>query len=183
MTRRWFVRFVVVASWLSLLVPTPAYAAGGSPPKTQHVSTDPFVNPSSQHQSEVEAQTVAAGSTVVAVFQAGRFFAGGGSSGIGFATSQSAGSSWTAGFLPGLTIYSPSPGPFARVTDATVAFDAKHAVWLVSSLDCTAPDCASAPSSILINRSTNGGASSTIPGSPVTTRRRARTTVAASCRS
>jgi hypothetical protein len=157
MTWRWFVRLVVVASGSLLLVPTPAYAAGGSPPKIQQVSTDPFTNVSSQHQTEVEAQTVAAGSTVVAVFQAGRFFAGGGSSGIGFAASQSAGSTWTAGFLPGLTIYSPSPGAFVRATDATVAFDAKHAVWLVSSLDCTAPNCASAPSSILINRSADGG--------------------------
>jgi hypothetical protein len=161
MTWRTLFRLGVLACSLTLLSPTTAYAAG--PPKVQQVSADPFTNPSSQHQSEVEAQTVAAGSTVVAVFQAGRFFAGGGSSGIGFATSHNAGATWTAGFLPGLTIYSPSPGAFVRVTDAAVAFDAKHATWLVSSLDCTAPDCASAPSSILVNRSTNGGLAWTAP--------------------
>ena len=161
MTWRHAVRLLLASSSLLLLLPTPVLAAG--PPKIQQVSSDPFTNASSQHQAEVEAQTVAAGSTVVAVFQAGRFFANGGSSGIGFATSTNAGATWTSGFLPGLTVFSPIPGPFVRVTDATVAFDAKHAAWLVSSLDCTPPDCATAPSSILVNRSTSGGVSWLLP--------------------
>ncbi|HKW58637.1 MAG TPA: sialidase family protein [Candidatus Dormibacteraeota bacterium] len=161
MTWRTLFRLTVLACSLTLLSPATVEAAG--PPKVRQVSSDPFTNPSSQHQTEVESQTVAAGSTVVAIFQAGRFFAGGGSSGIGFTTSHDAGASWTKGFLPGLTIYSPSPGAFVRVTDAAVAFDARHAVWLASSLDCTAPDCASAASSILVNRSTDGGLTWTAP--------------------
>src|SRR5262249_53792473 len=161
MTWRAFFRLGVLACSLALLSPSTAYAAG--PPKVQQVSSDPFTNATSQHQTEVEAQTVAAGSTVVAVFQAGRFFAGGGSSAVGVAPSQHSGVTWTSGFLPGLTIFAPSPGPFVRVTDAAVAFDAKHATWLVSSLDCTPPDCASSPGSILVNRSTTGGASWNAP--------------------
>jgi hypothetical protein len=163
MTWRHAVRSMLASSSLLLLLPAPALAAGGAPPKTQQVSSDPFTNASSQHRTQVEAQTAAAGSTVVAVFQAGRFFAGGGSSGIGFATSTNGGATWTSGFLPGLTVFSPSPGPFVRVTDAAAAFDAKHGVWLVSSLDCAPPDCLSAPSSILVNRSTSGGVSWLLP--------------------
>src|SRR5689334_14837619 len=125
MTWRTLARLCLLSSALLALVwnAAPAYAAGGGPPKIDQVSADPFNNAASRHQTEVEAQTVAAGSNVVDVFQAGRFFAGGGSSGIGFATSHNRGVGWTSGFLPGLTIYSPSPGAFVRVTDAAVAFD------------------------------------------------------------
>ena len=157
------VRVAVLASALAALLPAPVSAAGGPSPRTQQVSSDPFTNVSSQHQTEVEAQTVAAGSTVVAVFQAGRFFAGGGSSGIGFATSQSAGAAWTSGVLPGLTVHSPSPGAFARASDATVAFDAGHSVWLVSTLACVAPDCLTNPNSVVVSRSTDGGSTWSAP--------------------
>jgi len=165
MTWRTLARLSVLSSALLALLwnVAPAYAAGGGPPKIHQVSADPFTNASSRHQTEIEAQTIAAGGTVVAVFQAGRFFAGGGSSGIGFATSHNSGASWTSGILPGLTIYSPSPGAFVRATDAAVAFDAAHATWLVSSLTCAAPDCASGADSIAVNRSTTGGSTWSAP--------------------
>src|SRR5216684_3660474 len=110
MTWRTLFRLGVAASALFGLTPAPAYAAADPPPKVVQVSSDPFTNSSSQHQTEVEAHTVTAGSTVVAVFQAGRFLADGGSSGIGFATSQNAGSTWTSGLLPGITIYDTPAG-------------------------------------------------------------------------
>ena len=55
-----------------------------------------------QHATEVEPHMVASGSTLVAAFQAGRI-APGGATNIGWATSTDGGSTWTHGFLPGLT--------------------------------------------------------------------------------
>ena len=102
------------------------------------ISSDPFANTTSQHATEVEPDTFSSGSTVVSPFQVGRFF-NGGSTDIGFARSTNGGASWkTSGFLPGLTATSGVPdstgGSFERVSDPSVAFDAKHGVWLVSSI-------------------------------------------------
>ncbi len=97
------------------------------------VSTDPFANPTSQHATEVEPDVVAVGMTLVAALQQGRFF-NAGSSDVGFATSHDGGMTWTAGSLPGTTTWAPNPGPYDSVSDPSVAFDAKHNVWLMSSL-------------------------------------------------
>jgi hypothetical protein len=110
-----------------------AGTAGANVPLTK-ISSDPFTNSTSQHATEVEPDTFANGSTVVSAFQVGRFF-NGGSSDIGWATNT--GSGWTSGFLPGLTFNSsndPTGAGFERVSDASVAFDAVHKVWLVSSI-------------------------------------------------
>ena len=65
------------------------------------VSADPFTNATSQHATEVEPDTFANGSTVVAAFQVGRFF-NGGATDIGFVRSGDGGATWDApGFLPG----------------------------------------------------------------------------------
>src|ERR1700693_3264592 len=67
------------------------------------VSADRFTNATSQHATEVEPDTFANGKTVVAAFQVGRFFNGGGSD-IGFVRSGDGGATWGApGFLPGMT--------------------------------------------------------------------------------
>ena len=77
-----------------------AAAASANVPLTR-VSADPFTNPTSQHATEVEPDTFANGSTVVAAFQVGRFFDGGATD-IGFARSTDGGATWDApGFLPG----------------------------------------------------------------------------------
>src|SRR5438874_43278 len=60
------------------------------------ISTDPYTNASSQHATEVEPDTFASGSTIVAAFQSGRFFDGGASN-VGWATSSNAGATWTHG--------------------------------------------------------------------------------------
>jgi hypothetical protein len=123
------------------------------------ISTDPFANTGSQHATEVEPDTFASGSTVVAAFQVGRFFSGG-STDIGFSRSTDGGSTWTSGFLPGLTATSGLPGAtgsgFERVSDPSVAFDAKHGVWLVSSIPL-AFNTLNVPT-VFVNRSTDGGA-------------------------
>lgn len=97
------------------------------------VSSDPYRNSTSQHQAQVEPDSFAFGSTVVNTFQSGRFFDGG-SSNIGWATSTDGGATWKKGFLPGVTQFSAPPGPYPRVSDPSVAYDAAHAVWLISGL-------------------------------------------------
>src|SRR6266446_1737315 len=103
------------------------------------ISADPFTNsPTSttlydQHKTEVEPDTFAFGSTFVSAFQVGRVFDGGASD-IGFATSTDGGSSFRHGLLPGTTSFSKPTGIYARTSDASVAFDAKHGVWIISFL-------------------------------------------------
>jgi hypothetical protein len=117
------------------------------------LSTDPFTNATSQHKTEVEPDTFARGKTIVMVTQVGRFFDGG-SSDIGFAVSKDGGATWNNGFMPGLTVYSTPAGPYARASDPSVAYDAKHKVWMASSL---ALDASVRGVAVALNRSTNGG--------------------------
>ncbi|MBV8296977.1 MAG: exo-alpha-sialidase [Acidimicrobiia bacterium] len=125
----------------------PAGAAG----TVQVVSTDTLSNSLSQHQTEVEPGTFANGSTVVSAFQVGRIFDGGAGA-IGWATSTDGGSSWSHGLLPGLTQAAPSPGPYQRGTDASVAYDAAHGQWLVATLAMNGtPGVA-----VTVNRSSDG---------------------------
>lgn len=119
------------------------------------VSSDPYTNSTSQHQTEVESDTFAYGSTIVAAFQVGRF-ADGGSSNIGWATSTNSGSSWTNGFLPGTTVFASPTGSYDRISDPTVAYDAMHKTWMVASLGLTASSSVEG-AAILVNLSTNGG--------------------------
>jgi hypothetical protein len=121
------------------------------------ISSDPFTNSTSQHATEVEPDTFAFGSTIVSAFQVGRFFDGGASD-IGFATSTDGGSSWTSGFLSGLTFNAPPNAivPYERVSDASVAFDAKHNVWMISSIPIL-PNVV--VPTVTVNRSTDGGLS------------------------
>jgi hypothetical protein len=117
------------------------------------LSTDPFTNTTSQHKTELEPDTFAFGSTWVSTFQVGRFF-NGGASDIGFATSTDGGKSFTNGFLPGTTTFATPSGIYERVSDPSVAFDARHGVWLISFLGLF-PNGTSAVD-VLVSRSTDG---------------------------
>lgn len=105
----------------------------------KQISSDPFTNTTAIdgvavfHQTEEEPDTFAFGSTIVSAFQVGRFH-NGGADDIGFATSTDGGKSWKHGFLPGLTFQVDPTSPYERVSDASVAFDARHNVWLISSI-------------------------------------------------
>jgi hypothetical protein len=96
------------------------------------LSQDPFVNSQSQHQTEVEPGAFAYGNTIVTAFQVARIYGGGGAD-IGFATSKDGGKTWTNGLLPGLTIFYQG-GTNSAASDASVAYDAKHGMWLISTL-------------------------------------------------
>src|SRR4029453_15811959 len=123
-------RLTAVLTIAALLV-LAAGAALANVPLTQ-VSSDPYTNPPSQHRTEVEPDTFAFGSTIVSAFQVGRFFDGGASD-IGFSTSPNGGSTWTRGFLPGITKFQ-GGGSFDRASDPAVAYDPRHNVWMISSL-------------------------------------------------
>jgi len=109
------------------------------------------MNASSEHATEVEPDTLSNGSTLVSTFQVGRFN-NGGSNDIGWATSTDGGSTWSHGFLPGITT-SQGGGPWARVSDPSVAYDAKHAVWLIAGLDI---DASATGRAVTVNRSADG---------------------------
>ncbi len=110
------------------------YGAAITRAPIQQISIDPFTNSTSQHRTEVEPDVFSYGKTTVAVVQQGRFFDGGASD-IGFSTSTDGGKSWRYGSLPGITtIQDPQHGKFARVSDPSIAYDAKHGHWLAASL-------------------------------------------------
>jgi hypothetical protein len=82
-----------------------------------------------------------------------RFISGGGASGIDWATSTDGGASWLHGSLPAITKFAGN-GPYDRVTDSTVADDAKRGVWLIAS---QALEEATGVWDVLVSRSTDGG--------------------------
>jgi hypothetical protein len=126
-------------------------AASSAAVPLKQLSSDPFTNTTSQHRTEVEPDTFSFGSTIVSAFQVGRFF-NGGSSDIGFATSSDGGVTWVNGFLPGITTFF-GGGPYGRASDPSVAFDARHGTWLISSLALNGTTSAG----IVTSRSTDGG--------------------------
>jgi len=100
---------------------------------SRRLSVDPYSNPDSQHETAVEPDSFAFGSTIVAAFQLGRRLDGA-SANIGTAVSGDAGRTWQRSTLPALTANSTPPGPESSASDPTVAYDAVHAVWLVGTL-------------------------------------------------
>jgi len=114
------------------------------------VSRDPYANTSAYHRTELEPDTYAWDDTIVAVFQTGRY-PDGGSTNTGFATSVDGGSTWTHGFMPRTTGQADPPGPYARISDPVIGYDAKHDVWLANSLTVDAKN------SLIVNRSVDGG--------------------------
>jgi BNR/Asp-box repeat len=110
------------------------------------ISVDSAKGPG-QHLTEVEPSAFGFGSTVVSTFQVARF-EDGGAEATGFATSRDAGRSWRSGLLPGLTT---GGGPWTRVSDPVVTYDATHRVWLAATL-ALAP----ARNGVAVNRSPDG---------------------------
>jgi hypothetical protein len=134
-------------------------------PGLVQISADPYTPanaPRGQHATEVEPDTFAWGSTMVSTFQVGRVF-NGGATDIGFATSTNGGVSWTHGFLPGTSQEAMQPGPFFSASDASVAYDARDDVWIISWLG--AHFSGGGIVDVMVSRSTDGGLTW---GSPVT---------------
>ncbi len=127
---------------------------------TTVVSTDPFTqatckaSTTTNHRTEVEPDSFSNGSTIVAAYQVGRIYDGGACA-IGFATSTNNGAGWTSGLLPGITKWA-GGGPDDRATDASVAYDARHNAWLVSSLTLSEAGGVHGKA-VVTSRSTDGG--------------------------
>jgi hypothetical protein len=147
--RRW--RRAVVLAVAGVL--TMAGVAGANVALTQ-VSSDPYTNATSQHATELEPDTFAHHGTVVATFQVGRFF-NGGASDIGVVRSGDGGATWDApGFLHDTFNSGDTSSPYERVSDPSVAYDARHGVWMVSSIPLL-PSIATP--TVFVNRSTDDG--------------------------
>ncbi len=159
MSRRRLITLVVLLAFafaavlgLSTLHPASAQVA---PSLVEQISSDPYTNSTSQHQTQVEPDTLSFGSTVVSAFQSGRFAVGGGASGISWATSFDAGLTWKNGTLPDLTVA--DGGSYARASDAVVAYDLHHHSWLISSLAArTTFDGVTGSTVVVVSRSRNG---------------------------
>ncbi|MGH9499925.1 MAG: exo-alpha-sialidase [Terriglobales bacterium] len=123
-----FRQAAVVVLFIAALTAT---AAG----QLRKVSSDPFTNGESQHATQVEPDTFAFGNTMVSAFQTGRIYDGG-CSDIGFATSTDGGTTWKHGFLPGITTFYKG-GRYTSVSDPSVAYDAAHGKWLITSIAIT----------------------------------------------
>jgi hypothetical protein len=104
----------------------------------RRLSRDPYTNPESRHETQVEPDSFTVGRTTVATFQVGRRFDGAATN-IGFAVTNDDGRTWRSGLLPGLTVASVPVGPHARASDPVVAYDARARVWLISTLALDPP--------------------------------------------
>jgi hypothetical protein len=123
------------------------------------ISSDPYTNTDSQHATQVEPDSFSFGNTIVTAVQTGRFF-NGGASNICWSTSTDGGVNWTNGCLPGLTNNTPpGGGTFDRVSDPVVAYDAKHNVWMISTLPLIGRSSTVSPAAagVYTSRSTDGG--------------------------
>lgn len=130
-------------------------AKSSAGPTIVTVSSDPYTNSTSQHKTEVEPDSYAYGSTIVFAFQVSRYSSGGADD-TGWATSTDGGKTWQSGFLPGITSFQ-GGGPYARASDPTVAYDAVHGVWMISSLALVASGKKGVKGgAVVVNRSTDG---------------------------
>ena len=118
---------------------------------SRRISVDPYQNTDSQHETAVEPDSFAWGDTVVAAYQLGRRV-NGAAANIGTAVSHDDGRTWTRAVLPGTTLNAVPPGNEFAASDPSVAYDAMHGVWIVSSLTLESDDL----SHVYTSRSTDG---------------------------
>ena len=137
---------LILISSLCILAALPA----GAQNLFRQLSQDSFTGGNGQHMSEVEPGAFAYGSTIVTAFQVARVYGGGGMD-VGFATSTNAGIAWTNGYLPGLTQWYESNGStYSAASDASVAYDLKHGVWIINTIPIASGV------DVAVNRSTDG---------------------------
>ncbi|HLJ69476.1 MAG TPA: sialidase family protein [Chloroflexota bacterium] len=138
---------LAVTAWLGFTAIGGTASAGSS---ITQISSDPFSAPTvGQHHTQVEPDIYAYGGTVVADVQQGRIDVGG-STDPGWATFN--GSSWQHGSFPGLTVNSSPPGPYDEASDPSIVYDAKHKVWLASTLAMKSEQGVG----VAVNQSTDG---------------------------
>jgi hypothetical protein len=122
---------LVTITVLSALFTLSASAQSG----LEKLSVDNLTNSDSVHKTEVEPDIFAWGNTIVSAFHVARRpgSIGWGSGDVGFATSINGGVTWQHGDLPGLTVNYKN-GTYGAAADPSVAYDAKHGQWMISTL-------------------------------------------------
>ncbi len=145
---------IACAAFLALALQAVPVSAQNSPVR---ISVDTLTNSDSAHRTEVEPHMFAWGTTMVSAFHVARRpgSVGWGSGDIGFSTSTDGGKTWQYGLLPGLT-KNYKNGPYGAAADPSVAYDAKHGVWLISTLPLSGLSCCSLIGDVAVSRSTDG---------------------------
>jgi Ca2+-binding RTX toxin-like protein len=105
---------------------------------SRRLSRDPYTDADSQHETQVEPDSLTVGRTTVAAFQVGRRFDGAATN-VGYAVSTDDGRSWRSGLLPGLTRASRPAGTNVRATDPVVAYHSASRTWLIGTLALEGP--------------------------------------------
>ncbi len=153
---RWW---VIVAFLMTLVLAITLSASASASVRASslfQISSDPYTNSTSQHQTEVEPDSYSNGSTIVSATQVGRFNDGGASN-IGWATSTDNGTTWRGGFLPNTTVYATPAGTYDRVSDPTVTYDAAHKHWMISSLAISSTSGTPVGAAVIVSISSDGG--------------------------
>jgi hypothetical protein len=144
----------LLAITISLGWTVPAHAQSG----LVRISVDTLTNTDSVHKTEVEPDSFAWGNTIVSAFHVARRpgSIGWGSGDVGFSTSTDGGVTWKYGDLPGLTVNYKS-GTYGAAADPSVAYDAKHGEWLISTLPLVGLSAgAQYIGDVAVSRSANG---------------------------
>src|ERR1017187_3006028 len=142
----------LLALAISLALTLPARA------QLTQISVDNLTNKDSVHKTEVEPDSFAWGNTIVSAFHVARRpgSIGWGSGDVGFSTSTDGGVTWKYGDLPGLTI-NYKAGTYGAAADPSVAYDAKHGQWLISTLPLAGLNSGSGKiGDVAVSRSTTG---------------------------
>lgn len=123
---------------------------------------DPSALPSNQRaQAEPHiARSLLDPDFLVATFQEGRFALGGGGVDCGYSISTNGGLTWTRALISNLT--TASGGSYSRATDPVAAVDLSGNVYL-NTLVTTPPNFDTGVSSVVVSKSTNGGATFAAP--------------------
>ncbi len=121
------------------------------------ISVDKLTNTDSVHRTEVEPDFFAWGNTIVGAFHVARVpgSIGWGSGDVGWSTSTDGGKTWTYGVLPALT-KNYKNGPYGWAADPSVAYDAKHGEWLISTLPLAGQESSGKIGDVAVSRSTDG---------------------------
>ena len=117
------------------VLPWPSPLPASAQTSLARISVDNLTNSDSDHKTEVEPDMFAWGSTIVSAFHVARRpgSIGWGSGDVGYSTSIDGGKTWNYGDLPGLTV-NYKGGTYGAAADPSVAYDAKHGEWLISTL-------------------------------------------------
>jgi hypothetical protein len=146
---------LTMALAISLILVNPARAQSKYP--LVKLSVDTLHNTDSVHRTEVEPDFFAWGNTIVGTFHVARVpgTIGWGSGDIGWSTSTDAGKTWTYGILPKLT-KNYKNGSYGWAADPSVAYDAKHGEWLISTLPLAGQENSGLIGDVAVSRSTDG---------------------------